>query len=347
MTPRIGFACKWLDTINQIDGFKPNDEARLYNNKTTTLTWCKRQPKDVAEQKLYDIMIHNTEAMLRLVQRVGDLDDQLRMVRLSSDALPLYTEPNFGYFWHQKHVESEIEKRFARIGEAARSRNVRLSFHPGQFCVLASDREDVVQSSIQEFEYHTTLARWMGYGNSFHDHGFKINVHISGRLGASGIRNILGKLSPESRNLITIENEENKYGIDDTLDLADCLAIVLDTHHHWCRERTLLSRHDDRIKRIIDSWRGVRPTMHYSLPRESILLEGHSSETELNYHDYVIAGHNKTQLRAHSDFMWNTSVNNYIREYWEDFDVMVESKAKNLASKKLFDNWTKDGNYSN
>jgi UV DNA damage endonuclease len=57
-----------------------------------------------------------------------------------------------------------LAKIFAPIGETARRLDVRLSFHPGQFCVLASEIRRIVNRSIQEFEYHADMARWMGYG---------------------------------------------------------------------------------------------------------------------------------------------------------------------------------------
>jgi hypothetical protein len=38
--------------------------------------------------------------------------------------------------------------------------------------------------------------------------------------------------------------------------------------------------------------------------------------------------------------MWNTAVNQYVSEFWENFDIQVESKAKNLASTKLFQELT-------
>ena len=47
------------------------------------------------------------------------------------------------------------------------------------------------------------------------------------------------------------------------------------------------------------------------------------------------AGHKKQKLRAHSDFMWNRAVNQYVGEFWSRFDIQCESKAKNLASRAL------------
>jgi hypothetical protein len=98
-------------------------------------------------------------------------------------------------------------------------------------CVLASDNPDVVDRSIEEFEYHADMARWMGYGKRYQD--FKINVHIAGRAGPAGIKSALKRLSPEARNCITIENDEISWGIDASLELAKDLALVLDIHHHW------------------------------------------------------------------------------------------------------------------
>ena len=69
--------------------------------------------------------------------------------------------------------------------------------NPGGFTVLASDRPDVVENSIEEFEYHADIARYMGYGKQFQD--FKLNVHISGRQGPAGIKAILPRLSQALR----------------------------------------------------------------------------------------------------------------------------------------------------
>ena len=334
---RIGFCCKWIDTVDQLDGFKPKDDALRYNNKTTTVAWLNRQTKAVAEQRLWDIMEHNTDATLRLVERVGTLAPQLRMVRLSSDILPVYTEPTWGYFWTDQHVRKTIAQRLAKVGEAAKRLDVRVSFHPGQFCVLASDRENVVANSIAEFEYHADLARWMGFGSSWHDHGFKINVHISGKGGPASIRTVYSRLSPEARNLITIENEEYTYGLDACLTLGDILPIVFDTHHHWIHSGEYLSPTDDRVKMVKDSWRGVRPTLHYSVSRESM---GIPDVGRPDLSTLIESGHKKGTLRAHSDFMWNSEVNRYVGEFWDNFDIQVESKAKNLASVKLYNELT-------
>ena len=335
MTNKIGFCCKYV-THDSKKGFVSVPEL---NTSTTTVAWLKRQPKAVAEQKLWDLMVHNIESIKLLIQKVGSLNEQLRMVRLSSDILPVYTEPNFSYFWQQNYTRSYAEKHFAKVGELARSLGVRLDFHPGQFCVLASSDEDVVRRSIEEFEYHADMARWMGYGKTWHDHGFVINVHIAGRQGPDGIRKVLPKLSTEARNLITIENEEIGYGLDSTLELANDLALVLDIHHHWVNCGEYIDSNDDRVKRVIDSWRGTRPMLHYSLSREEHLHENivKNNRSLLDLNELLTQGYKKQKLRAHSDYYYNEAANKWALSFWNDFDICCESKAKNLASFKLFE----------
>jgi UV DNA damage repair endonuclease len=199
---RIGFACKWIDRPDQVDGIKPKDDCKKYNTGSTTVAWLNRQSKDVAVEKLWSLLNQNTEATRLLVERVGELDENLRMVRLSSDILPVFTEPNWSWFYRQSDVRDAAARRFEEVGNAARKMGVRLSFHPGQFTVLASDNADIVNRSIEEFEYHATMASWMGFGKQFQD--FKINVHISGRAGPEGIRAAYKRLTPEARNCITI-----------------------------------------------------------------------------------------------------------------------------------------------
>jgi UV DNA damage endonuclease len=332
MTKKIGFACKWIDRPDQVDGIKPKDDAKKYNTGTTTITWLKRQKKEVAEQKLWDLTVQNIEATRLLVERVGTLNEQLRMVRLSSDILPAYTEPSWDYFYQRSDVQSYCDKKFAEIGEFARTNNVRLSMHPGQFVVLASDNPDIVNRSIKEFEYHVDMARYMGYGKSFQD--FKINVHIAGRAGPQGIRAVIPRLSPEARNCITIENDEISWGIDSSLELVNDCALVLDIHHHWIKTGEYIDENDDRIKRIIDSWRGVRPVIHYSVSREDVLVS-HPGHERPSLVPLMESGYKKGKLRAHSDFYWNDAVNAWAVTHSSWADIMCESKGKNLASFKL------------
>ena len=334
--PRIGFACKWIDRPDQTEGIKPKDDCKQYNTGATTVAWLNRQSKTVAEQKLWDLMVQNIAATRRLVERVGTLDEQLRMVRLSSDILPVYTERSWSYFWLRPDVVQYLEQGFARVGQIAREHNVRLSFHPGQFTVLASDNPDIVERSLEEFEYHANMAKWMGYGRSFQD--FKINVHIAGRAGPEGIRSAYQRLSPEARSCITIENEENAWGLNDCLTISDIVPIVLDIHHNWIREGEYIQPGDDRVRRVVDSWRGVRPTMHYSVSREDILV-GHATDVAPAHEALLVEGHKKQKLRAHSDFYWNTATNEWALTFLDDFDIMCESKGKNLASRALYEQW--------
>jgi len=329
---RIGFACKWaeLDSKQQITNVPE------LTTGGTTLAWAKRNKREVAEQKVIDVATRNINNTHNLVKRVASLEPELRMVRLTSDMLSFYTEPSWKDFWKTADVQNYLAKLFAPIGETARKHNVRLSFHPDQFVVLASDRPEVVTKSIEEFEYHADMARWMGYGEKFQD--FKINVHISGRKGPQGIKDVLGHLSTTARNCLTIENDEMCWGIEDSLELEKHCALVLDIHHHWVRTGEYIQATDPRCLRVIDSWRGLRPVLHYSVSREDVLVN-HSPDIMPDHKKLLAEGHNKQKIRAHSEFFWNNPVNDWALTFLENFDIMCESKAKNLASFKLHERY--------
>lgn len=335
---RIGFACKYMHPDQTLAPKVLEEIQRSYSEKKTTVTWLGNQTKEVAEQKLWDIITHNGNAAQNLVKFVGSLDPELRMVRIGSDQLPVYTHPDWKYFYKKTDVINHAQKLYSKVGDLARKNDVRISFHPGQFCVMASDKPAVVERSIEEFEYHNDLIRWMGYGKTFHD--AKCNVHISGKQGPEGIRKAFKRLSPEARNTITVENEEISWGLEDCLSLSDIVPTVLDVHHHWVREGEYILHTDDRVKRVIDSWKGVRPTMHYSVSREDLLTD-HSTQDLPNMEHLLQKGFKKQKLRAHSDYFWNEAVNDLVIQFWSDFDIMCESKAKNLASIKFYKDWSK------
>jgi len=215
---------------------------------------------------------------------------------------------------------------------------------PGRVTGFASDSEDIVNRSRGGFEYHVHIAKWMGYAREFQD--FKINVHISGRKGPQGMKNALPRLSPEARNTITIENDEMSWGLDASLELQKDLALVLDIHHHWVATGEYIQPTDDRFARVIDSWRGVRPVIHYSVSREDLLV-GFDPNKKPTMDMLLLEGHKKAKLRAHSDYMWNHAVNDWALEFLDYADIMVESKAKNLASINLYKYWVGEYNENN
>ena len=174
----------------------------------------------------------------------------------------------------------------------------------------------------------------MGYGNNFQD--IKINVHISGRQGPEGIKRVMSRLSPEARNSLTIENDEMTWGIDASLELADTCALVLNIHHHWVKTGEYIESNDDRVKRVVDSWRGHRPVIHYSVSREDCLVD-HDKNIRPDFADLLTNGHKKAKLRAHSDYYWNTAVNEWALSFWDIADIMCEAKMKNLASIELYE----------
>jgi UV DNA damage repair endonuclease len=317
---------------------KVNAKDRDLNGRSTTMRWL-REHREEAEQRQWDIMNHNAAAAVRMIERVGTLPPERRMVRLGSEMLQGYTEKDWKSWWQQRHIQDHLANIFAPVGEASRKHDVKISFHPGQFCVLASETPDIVERSIEEFEYHADMARWMGFGKSFQD-GCKINVHISGRQGPDGIRKALPKLSQEARNLITIENDEMGHGLEKSLELEKDLALVLDIHHHWIRDEEYIEPTDDRVKRVIDSWRGVRPSMHYSYSRDEHLeVAGLGEKTHTEMHDIKMLlerGCKKQKLRAHSDLLPNRKVNDWALSFSENFDIQVEAKGKNMASEQLY-----------
>ena len=61
---KIGFCCKYV----QYDGKKGFVSVPELNTSTTTVAWLKKQTQSVAEQKLWDLMVHNIEPIVLLIR---------------------------------------------------------------------------------------------------------------------------------------------------------------------------------------------------------------------------------------------------------------------------------------
>lgn len=330
---RVGFACKYVHPDQSLPAKKLKSIQQRLTERTTTNAWLQHQSLDQAYERLWDIVRHNAQAAYNLVQYVGGLPHGQRMVRLGSDQLPFFTHDNWRDFYRRRDVQEYATRAYADVGALARELDVRMSMHPGQFTVLASDRRDVADRSLEELEYHALIAKWMGFGSVFQD--FKINVHLSGRRGADGFLEYKRVMSPELRNMLTIENDEYASGVDDILALEHDFALVFDTHHHMIHSEEFITPNDDRFKRVIDSWRGVRPVIHYSVSRDEYMSD--IPQDELPDMNVLLQKAKKNKLRAHSDFYNHRASNLMVLELGEIADIMCEAKMKNLASAQLFE----------
>jgi len=314
---RIGFACKPIaDKMPQIT--------------STTIKWLSSQPKAAAVARLESLMQQNVATLTQHIRWLGTLPNHLRMYRISSELCTAYTHPDWMWFYFEPETVTRLEKHLGFAGDLARQLDVRLSFHPGQFCVLASDNPEVVERSIMEFEYHVDMIRYMGFGKEFQD--FKCNVHVGGKKGPDGIKRAVRSLSREARNVLCIENAEFSWGLDASLELVDTCALTLDVHHHWIATGEYILPQDPRVQQLWASWRGVRPVVHYSQSREDVVAADWDSDTLVDLNQVISLGYTRARLRAHSEMYWNTAQNQLMKQFLPYADVMCEAKQKNLAA---------------
>ena len=324
---KIGFACKVYDEDKTVE--------RLYNFNTTTVRAMRNLPAEQVRIRLQYLARSNLAKLQALITYVAALPEPLRMLRLSGDLFPLYTHeiaqdayPNQGYAGILGH-----------IGDAARAAGIRLSFHPGQFVVLGSQRESVVASSLVELEYHAWLLTSMGY-SGWHDQGCAINIHAGSKtVPWSVLRHNIGLLSSECRNFLTLENDEFSRGLDELVsEMGDMVAIAPDLHHDWIYEGSYVQPDSGIIDAVVASWRGVRPKMHVAMSREEHIqrMYAESPEWMPDLTTLQALGYTKSKLRQHSDGMWHPALCQYYQQFTHMFDLMVEAKHKQRAARQLY-----------
>lgn len=320
---RLGFACK----LSELDDSNTVRSVASATTKSTTISWLKRQNKQVAESKLEELVTHNMSAVYNLVSAVASMPELFRMVRITSDVLPVYTHPDWSYFYQNRNVQGFLQREFAKIGDLARSNGVRLSFHPGQFCCIVSNNPGIVENSLAELEYHALMAEWMGYGKSRLD--FKINIHLSGKLGIDGFLTAYNQMSPVLRSSLTLENDEYQAGLDALLPISPYVGIVLDIHHHFINSGEYIDPNDKRMDIVQESWCGRRPVIHYSQSDWQYLQHFSDQRPQL---EELMKHAPRSKLRAHSEFYNHKKLNTWALTFLDTCDIMTESKSKNIGA---------------
>ncbi|WP_328702922.1 apurinic/apyrimidinic endonuclease family protein [Arenibaculum pallidiluteum] len=324
--PRMGWCCLFVPP----DGDAAT--ARRMNPGTVTVTTLSRLGPAAAVAKLLEVLERNLGALSLQLGVVSEQPRWRRLLRVNSGLLPAYTHPVGRPLYAEPAVRALVEEGLDRAGRLAREAGIRVGFHPDQYCVLNSANPVTLANSVAEMEYHTDMLRMMGLAGGWHPGGAHVNVHGGGR--APGIEGFLrgwSLLSEDAKGLVTVENDEVSFGLEDLLPLAGTLPIVVDLHHHWVRSGgEYLRPGDPRLDAVRASWRGVRPVAHVSVSREDLLPDWDPSALP-DYAQLAARGLTARDLRAHSDRMWNHALNALVASHlsWADFEV--EAKAKNLA----------------
>lgn len=242
------------------------------------------------------------------------VEHRIGMYRMSSDMFPWMSEYEFADLPDYDKIKSKLES----IGQHALDNGLRLSFHPGQFCVLASKSEKVVLNAIKELDKTSEIMDMMLQPRS---HQAKINIHVGGVYGDkdSAMQRFCDnfkRLSEGTQSRLTVENDDKRsmYTVQDLyngIHKVVGIPIVFDFHHHFCM--TLAGgdtmSEEDALTLALSTWpKDIVPTVHYS---ESKRL--HESNDKIKW-------------QAHSDY-----VEQLPSTYGHQFAIMVESKAKDLA----------------
>lgn len=285
---KIGYACLTVGV--------PNTEIRSCIMKNATA------------DKLKELI----EANLKSLNNVLDynIKHDIRMFRISSDLIPFGSSPANQIPWWDI-----FDKEFLALAEKIKDNGLRVSMHPGQYTVLNSPEELIVQRAVADLEYHTKVLNCLRTGT---DH--KIILHIGGAYNEKEnatrrFCNNYQKLDSSIKSRLVIENDDKIYNIKEVLSIGIDMGIpvVFDNLHHSANPSHRQNSEIDWIKACSATWLkedGIQK-IHYSQQNPSKKPGSHSEGISI------------------LEFM-----EFYHRLDGTDLDIMLEVKDKNLSAVK-------------
>lgn len=266
------------------------------------------------------------DAILDYVAKHG-----IGMYRMSSDLAPYATHPDMPQF-HGMVAESDAELR--AIGAKAKALDIRLSFHPSQYVLLNSPDPKLTEKSIWDLASQAEMLDRMELGPEA-----VLVTHVGGTYGdtqASRARwaETWPTLPEHVRRRLVLENDDLRFSAADVLWVHEHTGVrlIFDHQHFWCLNPERLDM-VEAFRAMLRSWpEGVRPKMHFSSPRtEFRTLERMDRKTK-----------RKKTVQAppvwtgHADFTNPFEFARFMRDCaGMEFDVMLESKAKDISLRKL------------
>jgi UV DNA damage endonuclease len=263
----------------------------------------------VTESRLKEIIEYNLESLDNAIN--FSIENKIKFFRLSSDIIPFGSNPVNKIKWHQLY-----KKQLTAIGEKIIKAKMRVSFHPGQYCVLNSPDIKVVKNTVKDLEFHALFLDSLGL-----DYTHKMVIHIGGVYGdkQSAIKRFATNfklLSKSAQNRLIIENDDKSYHTEDALKLSAMIGapVVYDNFHNSILTSDKSISDYEWIKRCAKTWKSKdgRPKTHFSTQQADAIKGTHSHRVLIN--EFIPYYEKVKEL---------------------DVDYMLEVKDKNISSIKL------------
>ena len=245
------------------------------------------------------------------VRRLGEMLPKIRkagikLFRISSAMFPLADQVDKS-LWDNK----EITDILSNIGTFVKQNDMRVTTHPGQFCVLSSDSDEVVEKAFVELSIHGWMFDKMGLE---HSPKYAINIHGGKKDRGSRLIEQIKSLPDNVRKRLTLENDETTYNVINLLPVFQetGVPIVLDSHHASFNDGCLTLEEAFEVTK--ETWpANVKPLQHISnTSPENITANFQLRRKHSNMIHYVPA----VQLKALQEDL---------------IDAEIEAKFKNVA----------------
>lgn len=259
----LGYAC-----LNQTLGTKSRT-VRLANLRTEAVI-------PVVVQNLDDVL-----AALR-----WNVARDLRFFRISSDLIPFGPLPEFPFDWAEA-----FDWQFRNIRRLVKAEGLRVTSHPGQYTVLNSPREDVVQNSVDELDFQAQVLKRMDPKTG------TMTLHVGGAYGdkeaaMDRFEQNLERLSDDARQRLAIENDDTTYTLDETVGLAERtgLPVIVDLFHHKLNSsgETWDEGLPELMDRAVATWGKRVPKLHLSSHKPGTRT-GHADFLDMDDVDELVA----------------------------------------------------------
>jgi UV DNA damage endonuclease len=186
-------------------------------------------------------------------------EHSVNLFRIGQSLIPFASHPAFPYDWEAEHGDD-----LRGIGELARSLDIRLSMHPGQFIQPGSLRPEVSERSLAELRYAARVFDLIGSPDS------AIVLHMGGAYEdrtASTTRFVETMHSQKVvLRYLALENDERVWPVADIVQTARSLGVpaITDSFHHELNPGGLTLR--EAFDLSLPTWqvRGARPKVHLS-----------------------------------------------------------------------------------